>query len=410
MKEDGNPIGRAVARRLPRYLPSLVVFVGGTAGLVVADAVIARLGTAVEVEAWVALKALVMLAGAIALGGLEQIILREPYHAPRLARWAAINLTAVAAVTAAGAYFLNFYRIPSAAFLAIFGFGASAIAASFLRSRLHLFSAQTARDGWKLLLLFAVWPVWHVAGLPLQWLLVLSLAAAIAIAVSLPRGAGDRPLVQHQHDARSYAGAMRAGFPFLMSATGLAVGSYGELFLIRTFGTPEVIHGYFQAVILFAYPSVMLNAFVGHMLGPEIRQSPAAASAFMRRSRAWLAAAAIGIPVAVLIFGRVAEAVAFPDNHAPWWLALLLSATGGLRIAYIPASLFIGILGDGDQLRRIMSRYFVAALATLPVCAGLVAAGVPVAAAVALTGLAHWLFRAAIGWTMTARIIDDHAR
>ena len=75
-------------------------------------------------------------------------------------------------------------------------------AASFLRSRLHLFSAQTARDGWKLLLLFAVWPVWHVAGLPLQWLLVLSLAAAIAIAVSLPRGAGDRPLVQHQHDAR----------------------------------------------------------------------------------------------------------------------------------------------------------------------------------------------------------------
>lgn len=389
-----------------RFLPSLLTFLAGTGALVLADVVIARFAAAPDVGQWVALKALVMVTGAIAAGGLDYILLREPSHAKDLLRWAGLNSLFCTSVVAGLAYATGYFDAVHISFLAMSGFAFSTIMAMFFRSRLRLTQAQCARDGWKILFLALIWPAYVAGGISLEWVLVFALIIGTG-ATLIPGSSPHGEIRQIHHEIRDYRSAMVAGLPFLMATASLAIGSYGELLLIYIFAAPKEVHSYFQAVILFAYPSVMFNAYIGLALGPEIRQSPDRARALLRSGLPKFIAAVIFLPLAALMLGRAAEVLIFPDAQIPFWLAAILSLTGAARFLYIPVSLFVGALADSRALRKIMTSYFIAALTTFPTCAAMIGLGIDVTAAVALTSLLHWLFRGSIGWRLTAKITES---
>lgn len=391
-----------------RYFPSLLTFVAGTGALVLADAIIARYAPSQDIERWVALKALTLVGGAIAVTGLDQVILREPDQAKRLLRWGSLNAAVLAVAAAFVAHSTGYYSGAAAAFLGIFGVALSYLIFALLRTRLRLTQSQVARDGWKLAFALLL-PVYFWAGLPLEWVLVAAFLIGLPLALLPGTAAGRDELRQVHREVAGYSSAMRVGLPFLLSGTAFAIAAYGELLLVRAFGSTADVENYFRAVILFSYPSVMLNAYLGATLAPAIRQAPERSSKMLRSSARWLVPATLLLPVAALLLGRAAEPFMFPGSATPLWLAALLSATAGLRFLYIAVSSFVGSLATATQLRAIMSAYFVAAIATIPICAALLTAGIGVPAAVAVTALLHWLFRTTIGWGLTARITKHYA-
>lgn len=389
--------------------PSALTFIAGSGALILADIVLARAASPEIVHDWVVFRSLIFPLSTIALLGFDQVIVREPSKAALFLKPAIPLVVGIAAALAAGSYLSGYYGNIYYIFLATLGVAGSSMLFGYFRARLLFNSAQVARDSWKAIFLLLLVPLHFALGVKPEVIVLGSMAITfMTLAVPMLKD-HDSPMREVHDEVFNLRSALSVSWPFGLASLSLSLAAYGELILMRIFGTEQGLTEYFKAVVLFTYPIVVLNTYLSTFLGSAIRQDPARYSR-MALHHKWSAVIllVLACPLAMML-GVGGSYVLFPGYRPDYLVAATLSLTAGMRLGYTFLSSFIGTLATKTELKLNSILYFSFACLTPLICYGLLQLLSSVALAVSLTALIHWLLRSSIGWRLSWRLCSRHA-
>ena len=396
-----DPRAMALVRRAG---PSFLTFIAGTGALFAADVLIGRELPEEMVADWATLKSVMMPLAALAVFGLDQMVVREPSKW-RLVRWP--SLLTMAILVVAGSVLLvatGFYNrldilVATAALMAICNlyFG-------LFRADLHFGWAQIARDGWKVLFLIGVLlAVWGML-FPIGTLLLIALGAGALLSV-LAHALTKRPKVREIFDEVSgFPSALRVSWPFALVSIALAIATYGEVAIINALGAREIVAEYFVTILCFVSAINICNTFLSTFLGSMARQHPERTIAWYDRGigfakRHWYALpfAMLALPALTFLAGFIVHAILFAGHDLEIRWAILMAITAGTRLLYTFVSIIIGALGDSALITGTAVQYFALSLLFPLLAFGLGTYFLEAGTAVALAACLHWLARSAVG-------------
>ena len=403
---------RRAGKLLRRVLPSMLTFMAGVGAMFIADILISRLPDASRVAEWAALKSFMMVAGVGALFGMEQLLVREPKAVGLILRVSFFHVMIVALIAGLAGAALGLVATPWLGAAVVVGFAASSLSFQWLRSSLRVTASYVANSTWRILFLIGVITLVLTGHAPVGHVLVGAfLIGFCVIAALIIRRPAQRELHSPHDDLRRIFDVYAVGGLYFVSALSLAIAAYGENLVVNQLGTDEDLANYFRAAVVFLFPGVMLNQYLGAMIGPAIRQNEGKALGLLRRHGLKLILLVAVLVPGLVVGGYLLEAMFYPQISAntPLILAVMLSLTACIRLVYVLPSAFIGTMATRKELVGTTFAYLGCSL-LLPILAFVFTEnGMVVTLAVALANLINWSLRCLVGAGLVRRRFLRHA-
>lgn len=381
-----------------KFAPSALVFLFGVGALYLADLTIAASGDDESTALWATLKSFMMIASTFALFGINQLLVREPKAMNLLARIGSANIICVSLVFGlAGAYFDLAPSILTG-IVAIAGLSFSSMAFQWLRSNLQLTQAYIANGCWRVLFLFGIVIFFLNGYVDIGTILVGSLAlGSFIIAGLMMRNYPKSDLVSLHDDIHNIKDVYLVGSSYFLAAISLAIASYGENLVVNQIGTTADVAQYFRASVVFLFPGMMLNQYLGAVIGLKVRQAEARVLEVLQ-DHFWKIVSALVLAWPVLFAGGyMLETLVYGEANTPVVLAALLTMASCVRILYILPSSFVGTVANRRTLFNASAVYLGCALMLPLLSIVFYSMGLASVISVALASLISWSLRCAVG-------------
>jgi len=377
---------------------SAFIFILGVGSFFLADALIASNGTDQEISDWALLRSFMMISSACALFGMEQLVFREPKAAPIIFKVSRVHLVSTAMIAGFLGVWLNYVSGFWIGFIVVIGFACSSLTFQWFRSILSITKAYVAYCSWRLFFFIGIAVFFIHDYSDINTIIIGAfMLSAIIILYLLATSKVRTDLVAIHSDIKTSHDVYAIGALYFMSSLSLAIASFGESLVIHSMGNVIDVALYLKAALVFLFPGVIINQYLAARLGPLIRQEESKTLGFIK-AHFWKGLIGLIILFGILFgFGCIFEFLLYGEKIVPLELAILLSITSCIRLAYLLPSGFIGVVANRKQLMVTTIGYLVCAL-LLPLLSVMFhAIGFSVVMAVAIANLCNWVVRSLIG-------------
>ena len=398
-----------VMPQVVRQLFSFGLFSLGTGSLFLVDVLVALTQPAQTVAEWALTKQVVLLCGTVVIFGVDQAIVRRPEHAESLCVPLVVQFlvgsVGLAAVASAILPSVNADVLAAAIGL----YCINQIAFAWSRAQRKWVQGQVYYALWRFFFLFIVIGTYTVSTtVPVVASMVFALFAAAACIVmaelpgSLPR---ERVATLEPFRTGQFYGFAAA---FALDGFALNLALAADQLWLHALGDVAASATFFKHFVLFVSPQIILNTYLAYVVVPIFRdRRDLAASILLRRG--------------LLLVGAVAlSATLLLVSIAAWWLAhrsfatlnlplaLLLTATGSLRLLYAFPLAVVSASGRAEDIRASASYSLLALVpyvGTLVFLEQMSLGPEYVVINVAIAGIVQWQVRYALTSRRAARLM-----
>lgn len=329
---------------MKRTVFSLFFYTMGLVGLFLTDLLINHYFSSQDIKTWVLNKSLMMMVGPLLLLGYNNNFLRYPEKIK-----VNLNLTFKLLLfwLILAIFFEYLLVLEFSPLLAVF-FAFNLMITSFLRINRDNLIAQINQSIWKILLFILVVLVVFI-GFPIDYfylLLLFFLLIPTILAVDFKKlntCQSNSSLTKEEH---KFARQM------LLSAMLLNIATYGELFLLANFYSPDIVSEYFLYFTLFTASGIFISGFLGFYLTPKIRNNPIRTINYVSFNVNKIYFLIFLIASINFLIG-VTYLYAF-ENKIDYVLVLSFLILGVLKILYIWPTARMGALANSINLKEFL--------------------------------------------------------
>jgi hypothetical protein len=385
--------------------PAFIIYTAGVGAMFLADLLVGRFLSHVEVADWSQLRSLVGIAAVVPLIGLDQVLVRSPAASEQLLRLLALQVPLVGlavgiAMQAAG--LVSDWWLGAG--LAI-GSAVSLVQYQYFRSHKHQVLSQLAQQGWKVaaLALVAIMVATGWRGDLVLWAVGLMVALNIIMAAAVAVLPPDRLHPQVIQPAGMY---YAIGSRFMVTAIMLALSVYAEQLVVNRLGSHDEAALYFTSATYFLFPVSFLNGYLAFLISPWMRDQHQRFITIVR-TRWWLiVAAAATYAVALNLLGWSLWILVSPSvGGVDRGLQLLFLWAGFTRTLYLLPSGYLGVFGNPRQHDKLVLLQLISLVPVAALFFALRLQGVDLLLSAAAASALNWSLRTFAGFFMTGAVV-----
>ncbi|MGG6287613.1 hypothetical protein ACQ4M3_39165 [Leptolyngbya sp. AN03gr2] len=381
-----------------------LIYSSGVSSVFVADILVTRFFSDVDIALWAEVKSLIGIVGVLAAAGLDLVFVRTPSSSARLLLLAVVQVPIAALVIGFLIHSLGYLSSYPVSVALTAGSAFTFVLARYFGANQRLSVSQFIQQGWKIVALCVV----VLAGIGVRmpgFDFLVSIALLIFVLIGVFLVARIPPAALHEQRPESVAALYSIALRFMITNVILGIAVYGEQLIVSALSNPNEAAIFFTHAAYFLFPVSVLNGYLAFRIGPWLRDNHDQFRVSVIGRPALVLLIAFGYTALTHIAGSIGWLIVGPSVGEPDPLlqaAFFVSALS--RTVYTLPSGYNGVFGQPKQ-HDLLIALQTGLLMVIGLAICVLNGVVPVVHLVAFAGAANWVLRTAVSYRVTKAII-----